>query len=146
MTTHTATVLDELEGLADRALVEIVTLETERDELDSKIKRLRAFQRTIRPPEPKAANGNGGRRRRHTAPERLSEVAHYITDTYTLSDTFTAQDVYDGMGKPFTGNLIFGIFNGLRDIEFLAKVGKDSKTKRNMWTILDPDAIDRIAN
>ena len=140
--------LDELETLADRALVEVTELERQRDELDAAIKRLKSFHRSVYPTAPSGAKSNGHRNGRRQAPvaatQRLREVANYILHDYSTQDTFTATDVYMGMGSPFTKSLIYSIFNHYRSIEFLGKVGKDPETKRDLWQILDPDAISRI--
>lgn len=142
--TQNLTIIEEMEALAERATIEIVTLENQRADIDTQIKRLRKLQTAVaadQAPSRRTAKSNGAGKRavKRTHIEKGRQTADYILGVAEPDDTFTVLEVHEGMGNPWSQPHSYAVFNYLREIGFLAKVGKDPETKREIWRVDDAD-------
>jgi hypothetical protein len=147
------TLMDEIEQLAERATAEIAKLEVERDALDTQIKRLRAIQKAMEPPQPKrgrpagSKNGDGKshpRGRSTLDKDRVRTVIKgilaYEDDHPNDSGEFSIFDIHEAIGGKWTLASTGQIVKHLRDTGFLGKMGKQSGSNRQLWKIIDREA------
>lgn len=147
------TLIEEMEALAERAIVEIITLENQRADIDSQIKRLRKLQSAVAADQapsrrPSNAKSNGKRKTPKTQIDKARQMADHILalspGIAESDETFTVLEIHEGMGNPWSQPHSYTVFNYLREINFLAKVGKHPETKRELWRVDDAEALNLV--
>ena len=100
-------------------------------------------------PAPKQSQGrskNAGKRRTTQAGrETMSKLAAHLV-TLPPREQFTALEVLEAMGNPWSSPSMYELFKVLRADELIGKGAKDPSTKRQSWRVLDLEGLQQLAD
>jgi ABC-type transporter Mla subunit MlaD len=135
------TLFDDIDRMVARLPDELAELEAQRADLDSRIARLKAFQRVMAPSAKRsrpASRKNGAvvPSRSKLDPKRVEAVQRVMQEYPAL--VFTLQGIHVRLvGAEWSAKSTAQVFTYLRRIEYIGKMGKEHGTQRQLWRIID---------
>jgi hypothetical protein len=140
-----AKVRGEVGQLEERVAFYTEQLAAARAELRSAETILRAVDPEATPYRPKSQKAKPARAtpRTERGRETLAKMAAQVA-THT-EGMFTAIDIHNELGKPWSEPHTYMLFKELRSAELIGKGPKDPSTKRQWWRVMDLEGLQQLA-